>query len=320
MVPALLLIQLTIAIGGPPTSPEYLPIRVAESAGYFAQEGLTVDVRSTRAESGAAEALAQGQVDLAATSFEAILRFGSRPNAPLPRIVFGLTAAPPVALLVGGESGSVRSVSDLAGQKIGVPSPGGPEQTWLQALLARAKLDVSRIELASLGARGVVTALESGEIRAGLVAEPVATRLLRAGRLTALADFRSPRAAQDALGDPTVNAAVFVRGDRRPKDTDLLAFARAMLAAERAIATESTAALAARMPQSVLALGHDFEPWLEAIRGIYLPGGLVEPDAVRETTDIVRLHLPLPRTLKLRPDALLQLEPLRRALKAKPPA
>src|SRR5262249_57685748 len=91
---------LVLAVSGPATSPEYLPIRVAEGEGYFASEGLKVTVRTTRAESGAAEALAQGQADLAATTLEAILRFGLRAAGQAPRFVFGLTAAPPVALIV----------------------------------------------------------------------------------------------------------------------------------------------------------------------------------------------------------------------------
>lgn len=320
MLGVIVLLQVTIAIGAPPTSPEYLPIRVAESAGYFAREGLSVDVRSTRAESGAAEALAQGQVDLAATSFEAVLRFGSRPGVALPRIVFGLTAAPPVALVVGSDGSRVKSVGDLAGEKIGLASPGGPEQTWLQAVLARARLDPTTVDLVSLGARGVVTALEAGDIRAGLLHDPAANKLVAAGRGTTLVDFRSPRAVSEALGAPTLNAAVFARADRRLKDRDLTAFARAVLAAERLIATENAATLAGKLPKPVLALGHDFEPWLEAIRTIYLVDGLVSPEAVRHTADIVRAHLPLPRTLKLSPDQILHLEPLRRALRSRPPA
>jgi ABC-type nitrate/sulfonate/bicarbonate transport system substrate-binding protein len=317
----ILLLQLTIAIGAPPTSAEYLPIRLAETAGYYAREGLSVDVRSTRAESGAAEALAQGQVDLAATSLEAMLRFGQRAGVPSPRVVFGLTAAPPVVLLGRGGGTPVKSVRDLAGEKIGLASPGGPEQTWLQAALARAKLDPAKVDLVSLGARGVATALEAGEIAAGFLNDPVATRLVTSGRAIMLLDFRSPRAVGHALGAPTVNAAVFVHGDRSAKDGELAAFARAVLAAERLIASEDAAALAAQMPQPVLTLGHDFEPWLETIRGIYLENGLVSPEAIRHTADIVRAHLPLPRTLNLsRPQDMLRLEPLRRALKSRPPA
>src|SRR3970040_1072245 len=103
--------SLTVAVSGPATSPEYLPLRVAHAEGYFAREGLAVTLRTTRAESGAAEALAQAQVDLAATTLQALLRFGPRLPGQTPRVVFGLTAAPPVALLVAGpHTAGVRSV------------------------------------------------------------------------------------------------------------------------------------------------------------------------------------------------------------------
>ena len=80
---------------------------------------------------GAAEALAQGQADLAATSLEAMLRFGSRPTVPVPRLVFGLTAAPPVVLVAGSRTGDAPSVARLAGLKVGLSAPGAPEHTWL---------------------------------------------------------------------------------------------------------------------------------------------------------------------------------------------
>jgi len=169
-----LLQALSLAVSGPPTSPEYLPIRVAEAEGHFAREGLTVTIKTTRAESGAAEALAQGQVDLAATTLEAVLRFGPRAATQAPRLVFGLTAAPPVALVVGGPHfATVRSIEDLSAMRVGVTTPGAPEHAWFGWLLARAGLSVAQVRVSSLGARGLVSALDAGEIHAALVHEPV---------------------------------------------------------------------------------------------------------------------------------------------------
>src|SRR5262249_61303079 len=79
-MPALIVLlqALVLAVSGPPTSPEYLPVRVAEAEGYFAAEGLAITVRTTRAESGAAETVTQGLADLATPTLSAILRFGLR--------------------------------------------------------------------------------------------------------------------------------------------------------------------------------------------------------------------------------------------------
>src|SRR5216110_3726269 len=147
-----LLQTLTLAVSGPATSSEYLAIRVAEAEGYFAREGLAVTVRTTRAESGAAEALAQGQVDLTATTLEALLRFGPRLATQAPRLVFGLTAAPPVSLVVGApHAATVRSIEDLSAMRVGVTTPGAPEHAWFGWLLARAGMSIAQMRVRSLG-------------------------------------------------------------------------------------------------------------------------------------------------------------------------
>jgi ABC-type nitrate/sulfonate/bicarbonate transport system substrate-binding protein len=312
----LLLQSLTVAIAGPPTSPEYLPVRVAEAEGYFKREGLSVTLRATRAEPGAAEALTQGQADLAATSLEAVLRFGRRPSTPLPRLVFGLSAAPAVRLLTGaGNAGVVRSVRDLAGGKVAVATTAAPEETWLLALLARAEVGASKVEMVAVGARGLSAAMNGSDVRGALVPEPLAGRLVEEGRATLLVDFLSPRTVTEALGAPTVNAGVFTRGDRRLSDRDVEAFARALLSAERRIATASATGLATTLPPAVVGSADEFERRLEATRSMYLPDGLVPLEAVRHTIEMMRTHLPFPQLLGIpRAEDILHVEPLRRAL------
>jgi len=317
MLGVILLLQtLTVVVSGPATSPEYLPLRVAEAEGYFAREGLAVTLKTTRAEPGAAEALAQGQADLAATSLEAILRFGPRLASQAPRLVLGLTAAPPVILLVADSHRTiVRSIEDLPGTRVGVSTPGAPEQAWFAWLLARSGISVAQMWMVSRGERGVVQAVESGDVHAALVQEPAASRLIAGGQARALVDLSSPAAVRLAVGAPTVNAAVFMRSDRRPRDRDLTAFARAVLAAQRRIAEGDGDALAAKLPRAVTAGPDTFDARLAASRDIYLPDGVVTVEQVRETLILIRAHLPLPVSARVpRPEDLVQIEPARRAV------
>jgi NitT/TauT family transport system substrate-binding protein len=322
MLGVILLAQaLTVAVSGPATSTEYLPLRVADAEGYFAREGLTVSLKTTRAESGAAEALAQGQADLAATSLEAMLRFGLRTTSPAPRLIFGLTAAPPVVVMVAAaHTQVVRSVEDLPGARVGVTTPGAPEYTWFGWLLARAGVSVGQVGIASLGGRGVIAALEAGEVHAALVPEPFATRLVKDGHARLLVDLRSPGGVTRALGGPTVNAAVFDRADRRLSDRDLARFARALVAAERRIASADPEALAARLPPRSVGPREEFAERLETARGLYLPDGDVTANQVQETIAMIRAHLPLPASLKVpRPEELLHSPPRPRTPSAAPP-
>jgi ABC-type nitrate/sulfonate/bicarbonate transport system substrate-binding protein len=314
-MPALIVLlqALMFAVSGPPTSPEFLPIRVAEAEGYFAAEGLAVAVRTTRAESGAAEALAQGQADLAATTLEAVLRFGLRATtSQAPRLVFGLTAAPPVALVVAGpHADAVRSVEDLSAMRVGVTTPGAPEHAWFGWLLARSGMSIAQVRVTSLGERGLVSAIDSGDVHVALVPEPMASRLLSQGRAKLLADFRTPRAAATTLGSSTVNAAVFTRADRRAPDRELAGLARALRKAEQRIRTADPRELAGRLSTRVVGEAADFEARLAASRGLYLQDGTVSADQLQQTIAIIRAHTPLPQSVKIpRPeDMLLQVKP-----------
>ncbi len=309
-----LLQSLVLAIAGPATSPEYLPLRVAAAEGLFTREGLDVTLRTTRAEPGAAEALVQGQADLVATTLDSILRFGPRSANQGPRLVFGLTAAPPVALLVPtSQTAIVKSLNDLPGTRVGLSSPGAPEQMWFGWLLARSGLSIAQMWVVSYGSRGLVSAMESGDVHSGLVHEPAASRLVSDGQARVLIDLRTPAAVAQAIGTLTVNAGVFARADRRPRDRDLTAFARAVLAAEARIATAPADELAGHLPRR--AAGDDVVTRLEGARQIYLPDGLVTPDQLRETLTLIRAHQPLPITSRVPPpEELLHVEPLRRLL------
>ena len=312
----LLLQTLTVAVSGPATSPEYLPLRVAEAEGFFAREGLAVTLKTTRAEPGAAEALTQGQTDLAATSLESMLRFGPRLASQAPRLVLGLTAAPPVVLVVADAHKTiVRSIEDLPGTRVGLSSPGAPEQAWFAWLLARAGLSVAQMWMVSRGERGVIHAVETGDVHTALVHEPAASRLIDSGHASALVDLRSPAAVRQAVGTITVNAAVFMRRDRRVRDRDLAAFTRAVLAAERRLAEGDADALASKLPQAVTAEADGFEGRVAVSRAMYLKDGIVTVEQVRETLTLIRAHLPLPVTARVpRPEDLVHVAPAPRPI------
>jgi ABC-type nitrate/sulfonate/bicarbonate transport system substrate-binding protein len=289
-----LLQAITLAVSGPATSPEYLPIWVADGDGHFARERLRVTVRTTRSEVGAAEALAQGQADLAATSLEAVLRFGTR-EGQQPRLLLGLTAAPPVAVLVNAtHARRVRDVADLAGLRIALSAPGAAEHSWLNVLLARHGLTPAGVNVVSVGPGGLERALGSGDAQAAAVPEPLASRLLAERRASLVADLRTPEAAERTLGVPTVSAAVFVRGERRPGERELAAFVRAVRAAQERLALGAAAALAERLAPSVVGSADEFAGRVAQGRGLHLPEARVTPERLEASIDLLRDQVPIP--------------------------
>lgn len=301
MIAWLVLLQtsLTIAVGGPITSPEYLPLHVAQAEGHFAARQLAVTLRPMRSDAGAAEALAQGHAQLAATSLDAALRLGHVAGAP-PRLVWGLTAAAPVALLVNPARGeSIRSAADLIGQTVAVPAPGTAEDQTLGLLLARAGVPFSRVTLRSLGERGAARALESGEVAAAVLAEPYVSRLVGEGKAAVATDLRTVAGAAAALGGPTVNAALFARAGAAPDAATLRALGAALQAAVARVAGSDPAALATVLPAPVVGTPADFAARLQNARDLFLPGGRVTAETLERSLALVRARAPLPIQVKV---------------------
>ncbi len=343
---------ITIAVAGPATSAEYLPVYVAQSEGYFAQEKLDVTLTTERSESDAALALARGRVDIAATSLDAAYRVGHI-NGALPPLLFGLTAAAPVAILVSpSHQETVRSPRDLRGQPVGLPGVGTPEQAMLATILVRAGVKVHHVPLRSFSNRALAGALEQGEVAAAVMADPWITRLVdevvvrgaaggepraeksavrgaaggepRAEKpaVSILVDLRTRSDAARWLGAETVHAALFVRADSVVGEQDLVALVRALLRAVARISDVPAETLAAGLPASVIGQPGDFALRVAGARQSYLPRGRVTEDMLKASVVQARERTEMPAAVKLpwwRWSSLLLTRPLERAAAASPP-
>jgi NitT/TauT family transport system substrate-binding protein len=290
---------MTIAVAGPATSTEYLPLHVAQAEGYFAQEKLEVTLKVEQSESDAALALARGRADVAATSLDAAYRLGHVKGAP-PLLFFGLTAAAPVAILVSpNHKDTLHSPADLRGQPVGLPGAGTPEQAMLATILSRAGVKIHQVPLRSYSNRGLAGALEQGEVAAGVMADPWVTRLVGERAAFVLADLRSRSDAARWLGAETVHAALFARADGRPDDQELAALTRALLRAVAKLTDTSAEALASVLPSSVTGVADDFSVRVAGARQSYFPHGRVTEDMLKVSLAQARERSPLPAAVKL---------------------
>jgi NitT/TauT family transport system substrate-binding protein len=318
VIPWLVLLQatLTVATAGPATAPEYLPLWVAQGEGYFAEEKLAVKLDVARAEAPAAEALAHGRADLAATSLEAALTLGTIAGVP-PKLVFGLAETAAVALLVPtSKKDSIGSLGDLVGETVGVPAPGTPADFMLRAILANAGLRPSQLKLKSYGDRGLAGALDSGSVAAGMLGDPYATRLIEEGKAVALVDLRQREGRERWIGEPGVYSALFARADAQLAPAELKSLARALLRAVSRIEAATPEELRASLPTPAVGGQDDWRARLEGARQIFVKNGLVTPQVLGASIRMVREHGPIPTRVKMPRglDALLMTGPLEEAL------
>jgi ABC-type nitrate/sulfonate/bicarbonate transport system substrate-binding protein len=203
-----------------------LAIWMAEAAGLYAAHGLDVEIVDMNGGSRGAAELAAGRIDAMHVGLSSVVRLNEtggdlRAIAALANVIrFTLFAAP-----------GVRTAGDLKGRAVGVSSFGSESDTVMTFLLRRlglARDDVTLKEYGG-GARRLA-ALQSGEVAATALNEPVATQAREQG-VQVLADLVPERI-------PWLFTAIVVRRDALVSRRD-----------------ELTRFLAATMQGNALALG-----------------------------------------------------------------
>ncbi|MGB3305129.1 MAG: ABC transporter substrate-binding protein [Thermomicrobiales bacterium] len=182
-----------VVIGYMPLS-IYAPLYVAYDKGYYADEGLDVELKSFTNGTDMTVLTATNQLNIGLTGVGPAYWNAVAQDLPLKIIAPGHAEGSPVAspLMISKkacEDGTIRSVTDLKGKKVSVNAPGATE-LWLGKALATGGLTIADIDLQYLTFPDAVTALDSGALDAAIVGEPVATKAEQDGlAVRLLSDF-----------------------------------------------------------------------------------------------------------------------------------
>ena len=127
-------------------NPDHGPIVLADELGYFADEGLEVDIVPPADPADPPKMAAAGRVDLA-VSYQPQLHLQIAEGLPLKRV--GTLVATPLNCLLVLEDGPIGTIADLEGRKVGY-SVAGVEEALLSALLQRHDLTLDDVELVNV--------------------------------------------------------------------------------------------------------------------------------------------------------------------------
>jgi len=169
------------------------PLYVGIERGYFAQQGIEVELIGTPGGASSFVVLASGRAEvviggLGAALFNAAARgldfkvvgpvHMEKPPVPTPLVVSKRAY----------DSGEIRSVRDLRGKKVSVNVLGSATEFWMQAALHKGGLTLDDVDLVAVNFPDVPAALANGAIAAGLLGEPLATLAEDRGQVVRLSD------------------------------------------------------------------------------------------------------------------------------------
>ena len=142
-------------------NPDHAALVIAQEKGFFAEQGLNVELQTPADPNDPPKLAAAGKVDLA-ISYQPQVHIHVNAGLPIKRI--GTLVATPLNSLVVLKSGPIKTLADLKGRKIGY-SVGGFEEALLKALLAKARLKPEDVILINVNF-SLSPALLSGQVDA----------------------------------------------------------------------------------------------------------------------------------------------------------
>jgi NitT/TauT family transport system substrate-binding protein len=259
----------------------YLPAMLAQRLGFYAAEGLDVQLSDEPAGVDAEDAMLAGQVDGVVGFYDHNLDLQSKGKSTESIVQFA-QAPGEVEMVRADEAGTLTSPAGFRGKKLGVTGLGSSTNFLTQYLAVRNGVPVDQMSTVAVQAGPTfIAAMEHKQIDAGMTTEPTITALLSKGDARVLVDMRTVDGARAALGGTYPAACLYMTTawvDAHPATAQKLA--NAYVKTLKWIAAHSAADITDKMPAGYYTgVGKDaYAKALDAGKGMFTPDGVMPSD------------------------------------------
>jgi len=296
--------KVTVGIGGVGLM-VYLPTALAKAKGYFAEEGLDVEILDIKGGgSQAASALIGGSVDFSANAIDHAIKAKVQKKDLV--AVHSHVRLAMMALVVANKyKGEIKSIADLKGRPIGVTSPGSQTHMILGYLLAKNGVKPDEVKIIGAGGNTMPLAIEKDSVHAGMMLDPFFTAFLKQGKGVALVDMFTIKGTQEAMGGEVQGTTLLTRPDviaRRPATVQKMV--NALVKANKLIAGSSGEQMAQMLPKDLAGDPKLYAESFEHAREGFPPDSLVSREGVARVIETMRVFEAVPATLKIEPESI----------------
>ena len=224
--------HVVIGAGGLFSQVAKLPLVMANTLGYFKDEGLDLEMIDFNTGAKGAQALIAGNTDFVAGAYEHTIDLQAKGFMMVD--VVGTNRYPGYVLgVVKSKGGVIRTVKDLKGKSIGISGPGSATQIFAVRALQRVGLTKDDASYVGVGlGPTAVAAVRAGEIDAIVTQDPATTEMW--DDIIPLIDSRDAEGTKFAYGgdymlDSLYTTADFIAKNPRTTQAVVNATVRAML-------------------------------------------------------------------------------------------
>ena len=204
--------KVVLAVGGK-TTLYYLPLTLADRLGYFADEGLDVEINDFPGGARALQALIGHSADVVSGAYEHTIVMQTLAQKVQAFVLQGMN--PGLELGIRKDRAADYTwAKDLKGMKIGVSAPGSSTHMLVNHLLASVGLRQDDVSIIGVGTGPTaVAAMRSGQIDALSGVEPIMTLLERSGDIRIVVETITEKGVRDVFGGSMPAATLYARAD-----------------------------------------------------------------------------------------------------------
>lgn len=280
--------KVTMAIGGAACLC-YLPTVLAKQLGEYEKAGVAVEMVDFKGGSQALTAVLGGSADVVSGYFDHCVNLAAKNQHMQAFVVYD--RYPGLALVVGPKNtGTIKSIKDLANKRIGVSAPGSSTDHFLKFVLRKNGVDPNGVGVIGIGLGATaIAAMEQGSVDAAVMLDPAITLLQGKNKdLRILTDTRTQKDTIDVFGGEYPGGALYTRADWIEKNPKIAqALTNAVLNTLKWIHSNTPEAIMAKMPDELV--GADKALYLAALKNtlpMYSTTGRMDPKGAQAVLDV----------------------------------
>ena len=274
--------KVTIMVGGYEKQ-IYLPAKLAESLGYFKDEGLDVELLNEPSGVDAENELLAGAVQGVVGFYDHCIDLQAK--GKFVESVVQFSQAPGEVELVSTKHPEIKSPADFKGKSLGVTGLGSSTNFLTQYLAVKNGVKLGEFTSVPVGAGDTfIVAMQQDKIQAGMTTEPTISRLLKTGEASVLIDMRTIEGTKAALGGTYPAASLYMETTWVEAHKDIVhKLGNAFVKTLQFINTHSAEEIAGKMPKDFYV--GDKEAYVKALaagKAMFTPDGVM-PEGGPET-------------------------------------
>jgi NitT/TauT family transport system substrate-binding protein len=269
----------------------YLPPKLTEILGYYAEQCLAVELLDEQAGQDAEAMLIAGQVDGVVGFYDHTIDLQSKGKAVESVVQFS-QAPGEVELVRSDLAGAIKSPADFKDRSLGVTGLGSSTNFLTKYLAVHNGVPVDQIHpLAVQAGDTFIAAMEHKQIDAGMTTEPTITRAVSSGLAQVLVDMRTVEGARAALGGTYPAACLYMQNSWVDSHKDTAQkLANAYVKTLKWISSHSGSEIADKVPADYYkGIGKEaYAKALDAGKGMFTSDGVMPkegPETVHKVLD-----------------------------------